>query len=262
MDKEKIIKRLPTIIGGAILLAVIATILVTEYLIPAVSAKTSTWGTAEIAIMISLVAIVAQIAPPFIQQLFDKKNAKIHENLENILEKQKETYYAIKLDVTMLEDGNVQFEATVRNNGFVTIKPQYTKLYVDQGIPGNANISEYEFPFILEHKNDTPEGDCILCTRCKHEKGTNKFPIDALEDKFKDLMLSRKLEYACFPLDHLSEKSIKYIRAREQFQENIILNFKKTGVYRATLVVVTHNADCQCATEQFYVKVPSQSHTS
>lgn len=272
MDKEKNIKRLPLIIGCTILVAVIVTILITEYLIPVISEKTSTWGTAEIAIVISLVAIVAQIAPPFIDQHFDKKNARIRENLESVLEKQaehyddmgfvlkkqNETYYAIKLDVTMLDDGNVQFEATIRNKGLVTIHPQYTKLYIDQGIPGNADISEYEFPFILEHKDDTPEGDCILCTRCKHEKGTNDFPIDALDSKFKGLMRAGKLEYGCFALDHLSEKSIKYIRAHEQFQENVILNFKKTGVYRATLVVITHDADCQCATEQFYVKVPSQ----
>lgn len=259
MNKEKIVKRLPLIILVTALVAVIITVLFSEFLIPVITEKTRTWGTAELAIAISIVAIVAQIAPPFIEQLFDKKNAKIHENLEIILEKQNETYYAIKLDVTLLDDGNVQFEATIRNNGMVTIHPRYTKLYIDQGIPGYSNISNYDFPFILEHKDMTPEGDCILCDRCKREGGANRFPSDTLEDKFKS---NGELEYRCFPMDHLSEKSIKYIRAHEQFQENIILNFKKPGVYRATLVVITHDADCQCATEQFYVKVPNQPPVS
>lgn len=199
------------------------------------------------AILISIVAIVAQVAPPFI---------------EKYLQKQDKSYYAIKLDVSELEDGNVQFEATIRNNGLVTIHPRYTKLYIDQGIPGSRNISSYEFPFILEHKDMTPEGDCILCDRCKREGGANEFPIDTLKDKFKEKQSNGELEYHCFPMDHLSEKSIKYIRAHEQFQENIILNFKKPGVYRATLVVITHDADCQCATEQFYVKVPNQPPVS
>lgn len=211
--------------------------------LPYLTQKVSNWGTTELAIFISIIAIFAQVAPPFI---------------EKYLQKQDKTYYAIKLDVATLEDGNVQFEATIRNNGLVTIHPRYTKLYIDQGIPGTDDISGYEFPFILEHKDNTPEGDCILCTRCKNENGTNAFPIDALDEKFKGKMRSGELEYGCYAMDHLSEKSIKYIRAHEQFQENIILHFKKTGVYRATLVVITHDADCQCATEQFYVKVPTQ----
>lgn len=220
-------------IGGCLLVA---------YVLPYLTPKVSSWGPTELAILISIVAIVAQVAPPFI---------------EKYLQKQDKSYYAIKLDVSELEDGNVQFEATIRNNGLVTIHPRYTKLYIDQGIPGSSNISNYEFPFILEHKDMTPEGDCILCDRCKREGGANEFPIDTLKDKFKEKQSNGELEYRCFPMDHLSEKSIKYIRAHEQFQENIILNFKKPGVYRATLVVITHDADCQCATEQFYVKIPT-----
>lgn len=216
------------------------TVIFFKYALPYLSTETSNWGTAEIAIVISVVAIFAQITPPFI---------------EWYLQKQNKTYYSIKLDVSVLEDGNVQFDATVRNEGFETILPQYTKLYIDQGMDGIDDISAYQFPFILEHKEHNEENDCILCNRCKAENGQNSFPIDVLPEEFKNKMKSGVLEYGCFPMDHLSEKSIKYIRAHEQFQENLILNFKKTGVYRATLVVITKNADCQCATEQFYVKV-------
>lgn len=223
---------------------VICTIVITaaflKYALPYLSSETSNWGTAEIAIVVSIIAIFAQITPPFI---------------EKHLQKQNKTYYSIKLDVSVLSDGNVQFEATVRNEGLETILPRYTKLYIDQGMDGTGDISAYHFPFILEHKEHNEENDCILCNRCKAENGQNSFPIDVLPDEFKDKMRNGALEYGCFPMDHLSEKSIKYIRAHERFQENLILKFKKTGVYRATIVVITHNADCQCATEQFYVKV-------
>jgi Tfp pilus assembly protein FimT len=50
------------------------------------TAQVKNWGTAEIAIVISIIAIVAQIAPPFIEQYFDKKNDKIYQNLERVLE--------------------------------------------------------------------------------------------------------------------------------------------------------------------------------
>lgn len=217
------------------------TALFLKYALPYLSSETSKWGTAEVAIVVSIVAILAQVAPPFI---------------EKYLQKQNKTYYSIKLEVTTLSDGNVQFDATIRNEGLETILPYYTKLYIDQGIEETKDISAYQFPFILEHKEHNDESDCILCNRCKAEKGKNAFPIDVLPDKFESKMRSGELGYGCFPMDHLSEKSIKYIRAHEQFQENIILKFKKKGVYRATLVVITKNADCQCATEQFYVHLP------
>lgn len=226
-----------------ILCTIIITTVIVSVVIPYISSKTSSWGTAEIAIVISVVAILAQFAPPFI---------------ETRLKKQGETYYTIHLDVTVLECGNVQFDVTIRNEGLVTILPKYTKLYIDQGIEGTSSISSYDFPFILEHKEHNNGNDCILCNRCKAENGENSFPIDVLPEKFKSAMRNDELEYECFPLDHLSAKSIKYIRAHEQFQENIILKFLKKGVYRATLVVITENADCQCATEQFFVNVPSQ----
>ncbi|MBQ7328372.1 MAG: hypothetical protein IJX01_00495 [Oscillospiraceae bacterium] len=241
------------------LFSIICTITLTAtfifFILPYISEETSKWGTAEIAIVISIVAILAQIAPPFIQRFWDSKNKKHHNIIKDILEKQTETYYAIKLDVDVLADGNVQFEATICNEGLVTILPQYTKLYIDQGIEGSGDICGYDFPFILEHKGHNEENDCILCNRCKAEQGRNSFPIDVLPEKFRNELRDRKLEYGCFSLDHLSEKSIKYIRAHEQFQENLILKFKKSGVFRATLVVITKNADCQCATEQFYVSI-------
>lgn len=249
MTLEKIFKSRLFII----ICTVAVTFVFVTFVLPYLSEETSKWGATEIAIVISIVAIVAQIAPPFIERLWDRKNKKYHDIIKDILDKQTETYYAIKLDVEVLADGNVQFEATIRNEGIEKIFPQYTKLYIDQGIVGTGDICGYDFPFILEHKEHNEDKDCILCNRCKAEKGNNSFPIDALPDRFRNKMRDRKLEYGCFPMDHLSEKSIKYIRAHEQFQENLILKFKKNGVYRATLVVITQNADCQCATEQFYV---------
>lgn len=174
--------------------------------------------------------------------------------MEKILLKQNKTYYSIALNVSVLDDGNVLFDATIQNEGLETIRPQYTKLYIDQGLDGIHTVYEYGFPFILEHMNNGDD-DCVLCTRCKKEKNGN-YPIDSIPEPYQSKMTAGELQYGCFEMKHLSEKSIKYIRAHEHFQEDLILKFNKSGVYRATLVVITHNADCQCATKQFYVKTP------
>lgn len=238
MDWKKFFSSKPFLVICSVIITVILTAVFLNIVLPIVTKEASTWGATEIAIIISFVAIIAQIAPPF---------------LERILQKQNKTYYSIGLNVSVLNDGNVLFDATIQNEGLVTVRPQYTRLYIDQGLPSEGPVYKYGFPFILEHKN-SGDNDCVLCTRCKIE-GNQNYPIDSLPDKYKSEMISGKLYCGCFVMEHLSEKSIKYIRAHERFQEDVILKFDTSGVYRAILVVITHNADCQCATKQFYVKV-------
>lgn len=71
----------------------------------------------------------------------------------------------------------------------------------------------------------------MLCRRCKTEKDKSNYPIDAVPEKYKSEMRSGKLYTACFDLEHLSKKSIKYIQANERFQEDVIVKFSKSGVY-------------------------------
>jgi len=158
------------------------------------------------------------------------------------------------LGISVLEDGNVSFAATIENAGIQTIHPKHTKLYIDQGRNSNKPVYEYGFHFMLEHKNnDDGTEDCVLCRRCKIENNNN-YPIDTVPEPFKTEMTNGTLFTGCFELEHLSGKSIKYIRSRERFQEDIIIKFSSPGVYRATLLVITEDADCQCATKQFYIK--------
>lgn len=229
---------------GTVVITIILTSIVIFFGLPRITAITSSWGVAEAAIVISICSLIVQLSPPFIDNYLSKKQNRLNE-----------TFYAISLDISVLGDGNVAFAATIENVGIETIHPQYTKLYIDQGMNSNTEVYEYGFPFVLEHKNNNDgTEDCILCRRCKNEDGSN-YPIDMVPDSFKREMTSGKLFTGCFDLRHLSERSIKYIRGHERFQEEIIIRFSNPGVYRATLVVITKDADCQCATKQFYIKV-------
>ena len=172
--------------------------------------------------------------------------------------------YQIDIHVKVLENRTVLFSASIENVGDKTIKTKSSNLYIDEGvkvpkgsyidIKGNGNDESgaiyYDFPFILQHrKNINNRPDCILCIKCRDEKDYN-YPINEIEDSFK----GKKLYYANILLKHLSDESIQYIYPKEKFSEDVILQFKKSGVYRVTFIVTTDGeSDCECATKQFYI---------
>ena len=170
--------------------------------------------------------------------------------------------YQIDIHVTVLENRTVLFSASIENVGDKTIITKSSNLYIDEGIedPKGSKIDiggkeevgaiYYDFPFILQHrKNVKNRPDCVLCIKCRDEKDY-KYPIDEIEERFKN----KKLYYANILLRHLSDESIQYIYPKEKFSEDVILQFKKSGVYRVTFIVTTDGeSDCECATKQFYI---------
>ena len=162
----------------------------------------------------------------------------------------------------------VRFSATIQNVGNRRIATRFSNLYIDEGVARNTSPSavKYEFPFILEHKTDVNgRPDCILCTKLR-EKNTFQnenlsYPKDALAC---DTGRFDSIFHTNIPLRHLSDESIKYIDPQEKFSEDVVMQFKKAGVYRVTFIVLphendtdlkynAHEADCQCATKQFYI---------
>ena len=252
--------------------------LIAVFIIPKIAKSVANWGTNEILTAITLVGVIVALATPILENRFEKKLEKdrrtYEENFENdrrIYEKEindgeKEALYQIDIKVKNLANKNVLFSAIVENVGDKTIKTKIANLYIDQGIPepsGNKvkigdQVEEgaiyYKFPFILEHKRIVDgRPDCILCTRCRDDEDLSYPEEQIKKDKeFKNA----DLYHTNIPLWHLSDKSISYINPKEKFSEDVIVQFKKEGIYRVTLIVTTDDgeADCECATKQFLIK--------
>lgn len=225
------------------------------FVLPKIADSVSQWGTNELLTAITLAGVVVALAAPVINYLLQKRTEQ----------RKQKAIYQIDINVTTLPDKYVLFSAIVENVGDKTIKTKISNLYIDQGIPEvtgnkvdidgspNEGAVYYKFPFILEHKrmvNGRP--DCILCTQCRDDDNLS-YPEEQIrkDPDFKSADLYR----ANIPLLHLSNKSIAYINPKEKFSEDVVVQFKKKGIYRVTLIVTTDDgeADCECATKQFYI---------
>jgi hypothetical protein len=228
------------------------------YVIPPITKAVSAWDNNELLTAITIVGVIVALCVPYMEYRFDKKLHAV-DLLKS--DERMQTLYQIDLHVSTLPNNTVLFSASIENVGDKLITMKASNLYIDQGISvnkgsnvmvnGNEEIGAvyYEFPFILQHldvKNE--KHDCILCTKCK--AGDLSYPTDGLKDRFK----GEKLYRANIELEHLSEKSILYIKPKERFSEDVVLQIKNSGVYRVTFVVTTDgDADCECATKQFYI---------
>lgn len=248
-------------------LCIIATACVTAFLIiyavPFFSKTIAGWGNSEILSAITMTSVIVAFSVPFIGGRYQKKiELERREYEERKKEENFKSLYQIDIHVTVLENRTVLFSASIENVGDKTIITKSSNLYIDEGIedPKGSKIDierkeeigaiYYDFPFILQHrKNVKNRPDCVLCIKCRDEKDY-KYPIDEVEERFKN----KKLYYANILLRHLSDESIQYIYPKEKFSEDVILQFKKSGVYRVTFIVTTDGeSDCECATKQFYI---------
>lgn len=244
------------IIVGTILSTAIITTIAILYIVPFFTKTISNWGNAEILSFITLIGVLVAFCVPFIGARYQRKLER--ERQESSLK----SLYQIDIHVTVLENRTVLFSASIENVGDKTIITKVSNLYIDEGIkvPKGSEVNVtgkneigavyYDFPFILQHKkNINNRPDCILCIKCRDEKDFN-YPLDNIEDRFKNV----KLYHANIQLRHLSDESIQYIYPKEKFSEDVILQFKKGGVYRVTFIVTTDGeSDCECATKQFYI---------
>ena len=229
--------------------AAIGLILFGANTVPWLKNEISTWGNDEIVTAFTLFGVVVALSVPFIERL--------------IQELDKSIVYQIEINVdTSLKDNVVLFSASIQNVGEKLITLAIANLYFDEGIEmsmpddlykakeGTA-ATYFDFPFILEHKQNSLDGrpDCVICHKCFREK-KESYPQEALNGAHAngERLHTHKV------LEHLSEKSIKYISPNEKFTEDILVRFPKAGAYRVTLFVgMEGKADCMCATKQFYI---------
>lgn len=217
--------------------------------VPWLGKHVSAWGNAEILTVVTLAGVVIALSVPFIEK--------------SIADRDKSTVYQIDIHVdTSLKDNVVLFSASIQNVGEKIITLTTANLYFDEGLErglpddlyqtkDGSTATYFDFPFILEHKQNSPDGrpDCVICHKCFRGRDES-YPKEVLKGEHADgrLLHTHKL------LDHLSEKSIKYICPKEKFTEDVLVRFPKAGAYRVTLFVgMDGMADCMCATKQFYI---------
>ena len=237
-------KKFSSIAAGIIIGVILAWIL--SSVVPVISNSVSSWTTNELLTVITLIGVLVAFSVPFIDNAL--QDYKHKHSLQ--------TVYKIDVTVQNLENNYVHVSATIENVGDTIIETDISNLYIDQGektvLTNDRNSSAsgayfFGFPFIFEHRGDVDgRPDCVLCRKCFKDHNYN-YP-DELVNKDDCLVRTHK------QLDHLSNKSIKYIMPKEKFSEDVIIQFSKAGVYRATLFVgIKGDADCSCATKQFYI---------
>ena len=246
MENNKFLNTIKVIIC---LGASLALILFGAVAVPWMKGQISVWGNAEIVAAITFVGVVVALSVPFIERL--------------IAGLDKSTVYQIDIKVdTSLKDNVVLFSASIQNVGDKKISLTTANLYFDEGVESSlpddlyqskegSTATYFDFPFILEHKQNSPNGrpDCVICHKCFRGRDES-YPREVLNGVHNN----GKALHTHKVLDHLSEKSIKYISPKEKFTEDILVRFPKAGAYRVTLFVgMAGKADCMCATKQFYI---------
>ena len=225
--------------------------LLAVFVLPWFSSMVSSWGNNEIMAAITIAGVLVAFVVPYIEMRLNRRHA----------EKDAKAVYQIDIQVdTSLPDNMVRFSASIQNVGDKTIETKTSNLYIDQGIPtqltndrdsSDVGARSFTFPFILEHREDI-EGrpDCVLCKKC-FRGNDYSYPEEIVGRAFKS---DSQLLRTHILLEHLSHKSIQYINPKEKFSEDVVVQFKSAGVYRVTLFVGCEGeADCSCATKQFYI---------
>lgn len=219
--------------------------------IPWLGYTISNWGNSEVMATITIVGVFVALSVPFIEFQLTKFDNK----------KSMQAVYQIEiLADTLLPDNMVRFSASIQNVGDKELKTKTSSLYIDQGVETNltndrdssdVGVKSYNFPFILEHREDiNGRPDCVLCKKCFRENDYT-YPEEIVDSSIKGI---GNLLRTHIVLDHISHKSIQYIRPKEKFAEDVIVQFRDAGVYRVTLFVgIEGEADCMCATKQFYI---------
>lgn len=264
--EDKQIKRVIVITAISTSILVVGLIKV----IPVLTGLIKNWESSEILTFFTGIGVLVAFSSIFLNYWFQKKlQEQTHKCEKEEEEAKKRSLYQIDIHTKVLDNQVVLFSAYIENVGEKSITIKRSHLYIDEGIPTpfgdkiviNKESHEkesgavyYAFPFLLKH--GTEEGkasdECILCKKCREKDNENiTYPKELLEDAlFKD----KDLYNANISLKHLSSESIQYINPDERFSEDVILKFKRSGVYRVTFVVLPEGeALCECATKQFYI---------
>jgi len=165
--------------------------------------------------------------------------------------KSKKVIITLGLDVK-IEKTDITLSCSVTNSGTKAIYPYLVNLYVEKGV-FNSNKNIYEFDNCLDHRFDDKGEvfDCKLAEHCKNEKCSAEqisFPQNA------NSIFEKTVKY-CYNVRQLSHFSLVHIAPGEAFREDIVIQLKESGVYRAILIYTGKNYnDCICRTIKFKIE--------
>ena len=239
-------------------ISIVIGVLLAVFVFPWLGSVISKWGSNEVMASLTLAGALIAFGIPFVENKLQQRETSKQRELDNAC---KSTVYQIDIQVdTTLPDNMVRFSAYIENVGDKSIETKISNLYIDQGIPAqvtndrdssDVGAKRFIFPFILEHR-EYIEGrpDCVLCKKCFRDNNYS-YPEEIVSPTIKG---HSRLLRTHIELDHLSHKSIQYINPKEKFSEDVVVQISEAGVYRVTLFVGTEGeADCSCATKQFYI---------
>ncbi len=146
------------------------------------------------------------------------------------------------------EEEHTIITTTIANQGTRRINQQHIYLLVDYGLQPDKDNPRARFPFILKHGEK--EDYCGLCKACKKEKAICKLPDNLFEESDCNCKnYFRRL----VRLDELCQEGRLSLDPGEEFTQDTAFKLPKKGVYRATVIWLSHNTDCICATKVFVV---------
>ena len=156
------------------------------------------------------------------------------------------------VSVKVSDSGMVIISSWVENIGYKRFATKVANLYIDKGRVNDTakEVTFYEFPQLLKHKEQGDRHDCILAERCREE--IMAYPLSSdlgmTDEKLCEGFAHNRV------LRHLSHGAVDFLLPGEKFSEDIVIKLD-SGVYRVTLVCVsgTKGCECSCSTKQFYV---------
>jgi hypothetical protein len=235
------------------------------FVIPRISNWTSTWGTNEVLVFVTSLGILITIIIPFISRKMNKTDPT----------------FIVSLNVQVLPERYCIFSVSIENVGKETIKLLRSNVLIDEGVKtlfgnevvGNESfenekkrnndknnkkeqmISNFYFPLLTRYSQgkDDEGHDCELSKALYDKKLA--YPDDEMKTN------AGKLIHTNYEVERFSEKSIRNIKPKEKYTDDIVFKFSKDGVYRGLFIVVTENARCSCSSKQFVVKDKSGRQT-
>ncbi|MCH5172503.1 MAG: hypothetical protein J1F31_06730 [Erysipelotrichales bacterium] len=214
----------------AIVSIVVLALFVLYLLIPLVQIYVSDYTVAEVIAIITLILTLTKCVWSISKNILRNCNAA-------------KKSIALKIESN---NGYTVITCRISNRDARRIKPKDIYLFVEQGKNPDCDDEVARFPFLLCHEGNNK--DCELGAICKLPNRLKEFPEHIIkDDEYKGY------ERTVVRLNELCQEGRHYIDPGEEFSEDVTIKFKKTGVYRATVIWTSEKDDCICASKEFVV---------
>ena len=165
-----------------------------------------------------------------------------------ILSKLSQPKKSISIEINT-DNGFTIVTCKIANQSTQRIIPKHIYLFTEWGIQPSESNPQACFPFYLKHEERNK--DCRLCVACNKTKQLTEFPEGIIkEKKYKN---KKEFERKAIRLNELCQDGRLFVDPGEEFAQDVVLKFNKSGVYRATVIWISKYSDCICATKLFIV---------